>query len=100
MVDNVAGGAMGKKTAEETVELYEMLGANSQHKSVKGRRFGVNEVQVNNEITTQLTVVTRQVSLLNSQAQPNNEVGGLYGHSIMELICVHIIYMSRSRSIS
>nr|GMC64155.1 Retrotransposon gag protein [Ipomoea batatas] len=33
MVDNAAGGAMGEKTAEETLTLYEMLGANSQQKS-------------------------------------------------------------------
>ena len=31
MVDNTVGGTMGEKTIEETVELYEMLGANSQH---------------------------------------------------------------------
>ena len=30
MGDNAAGGAMGEKTIEETVELYEMLEANSQ----------------------------------------------------------------------
>nr|GMD17519.1 uncharacterized protein LOC109169442 [Ipomoea batatas] len=35
MVDNAAGGAMGEKTAEETLALYEMLGANSQQKSVE-----------------------------------------------------------------
>nr|GMD86795.1 Retrotransposon gag protein [Ipomoea batatas] len=32
MVDNAAGGAMGENTAEETLTLYEMLGANSQQK--------------------------------------------------------------------
>nr|GLL27316.1 uncharacterized protein LOC109169442 [Ipomoea trifida] len=37
MVDNAAGGAMGEKTAEETLTLYEMLGANSQQKSIRGR---------------------------------------------------------------
>nr|GLL41885.1 uncharacterized protein LOC109169442 [Ipomoea trifida] len=40
MVDNAAGGAMGEKTAEETLALYEMLGANSQQKSVRGRTPG------------------------------------------------------------
>ena len=48
MVDNAAGGAMGEKTDEETVELYEMLGANSEQKNARGRRGVVNEVQVNN----------------------------------------------------
>ena len=52
MVDNVAGGTMGEKTTEEAVELYEMLRANSKHKSARGRRVGVNEVQVNNEMAT------------------------------------------------
>ena len=46
MVDNVAGGAMGQKTTKEIVELYEMLGANSQQKSARGRKGVVNEVQV------------------------------------------------------
>ena len=43
MVDNATGGAMGQKTAEEIVELYEMLGANSQQKSVRERRMRVNK---------------------------------------------------------
>ena len=42
------GGAMEETIAEETVELYEMLGANSQQKSAKGRWGIVNKVQVNN----------------------------------------------------
>ena len=50
MVDNTVGGAMGEKTTEETVELYEMLGANSQQMSAKGTRVGVNGVQSNNEM--------------------------------------------------
>ena len=58
MVDNAAESTMGEKTAEETVELYEMLGTNSQQKSQSGKRFGFNEVQVNNEMASQLTVLT------------------------------------------
>src|SRR5262249_37762570 len=37
IVDNVAGGAMWEKSLEETYELYEMLGANSQQKSVRSQ---------------------------------------------------------------
>ena len=48
MVDNTAGDAMEEKTAGETIDLYEMLGANSQQNSIRGRRGVVNEVQVNN----------------------------------------------------
>nr|GLL39652.1 uncharacterized protein LOC109169442 [Ipomoea trifida] len=40
MVDNAAGGAMGEKTAEETLTLYEILGANSQQNSIRGRTQG------------------------------------------------------------
>ena len=41
MVNNTTGSAMGEKIAEETVELYEMLEANSQQKSARGRKGGV-----------------------------------------------------------
>ena len=55
---------MRDKIVKETMKLYEMLGANSQQKSAKGRRGVVNEVQMSNHMTEQLTVVTRQVSSL------------------------------------
>ena len=45
MVTNAVGGATGEKTTEKTMELCEMLGVNSNQKSAKGRRVGVNEVQ-------------------------------------------------------
>ena len=61
-VDNATGGAMVEKTAKETVELYEMLGANSQENSARGRRVRVNEVQMNNGMAAQLTELTRQVA--------------------------------------
>ena len=79
MVDNAVGGAMGEMTAEELVVLYEMLGANSQQKSARGRRVGVNEVQTNNKMAAQLTELIRKVALLNSRAQLNNEVCGICG---------------------
>ena len=58
MVDNATGGALGEKTVEETMELYEMLRANSQQNNTKGRRGLVNEVQVNNGMVAQLTELT------------------------------------------
>ena len=73
---------MGKKIAEETIELYEMLRANSQQKSARDRRVGVNKVQTNNEMAAQLTKLTRQVAFLNSRTQQSNEVCrfcGLFG---------------------
>ena len=36
-------------------------------------------MQVNNEMAKHLTTLTRQVALLNSRVQPNNEVCGLCG---------------------
>ena len=44
MVNNVAGIAMWQKMVEETYEIYEMLGAYSHQKSVRGQRAIVNEV--------------------------------------------------------
>lgn len=37
IVDNAGCGAMGEKTTVETYKLYEMLGANFQHKRARGR---------------------------------------------------------------
>ena len=93
MVDNTAGGTMGEKTTEETMELYEMLGANSQQNSARGRRGVDNKVQVNNGMATQLTDHPSQVALLNSQTQPSNEVyglGGIFGHRAN--MCPHKVY--------
>ena len=70
---------MGEKTAKEMVELYKMLGANSQQKSARGRRGVVNEDQTNNRMATQLTTLTRQVTLLTSRAQPINKACGICG---------------------
>ena len=37
LFDKAVRGAMGEKTAKDIAELYEMLGANSQQKSARGR---------------------------------------------------------------
>ena len=58
MINNAVGGTMREKTTEETVELYKMLGPNSQQKSARGKRVRVNEVQVNNGMETQLIELT------------------------------------------
>ena len=44
VVDNAVGVAMGEKITEETMELYEILGADSQQKNARGRRGVINEV--------------------------------------------------------
>lgn len=62
MVDNAAGEAAGEKTTQETYDLYEMLGANSQQKSERvGRQVGVQEFSATNEIAMQLSTLTKQV---------------------------------------
>ena len=79
MVDNTARSAIEEETAEEIVELYKILGLILNKKSARGRRVGVNEVQNNNGMASQLTKLTRKVALLNNRAQPSNEVCGLCG---------------------
>lgn len=55
IVDGAAGGTIGNMTAAEVIELYEMLGANSQQKSVRGmRRTAVNEVESRDVPSTQM----------------------------------------------
>ncbi|XP_031094188.1 uncharacterized protein LOC115998667 [Ipomoea triloba] len=66
MVDNAAGGAMGEKTAEETLALYEMLGANSQQKSVRGQTPGMYEVNSNAGLEIQVSELAKQVKSMYS----------------------------------
>ena len=56
-----------------------MMRANSQQKSARRIMSVVSEVQMNNDMAAQLIALTRQVALLNSLAQPSNEVCGLCG---------------------
>lgn len=83
MVDNAAGGVMWQKTAEETYDIYEMLGANSHQKSVRGRKATVNEVsQVDNALVAQVAELVKQVKALTTQP-PRWEVCAIcqeYGH--------------------
>lgn len=66
MVDSAAGGTIGVKTAAETGELYEMLGANSQQKSVRhnGRRATANEASFNSEIMQQIHEMNKNMQKL------------------------------------
>lgn len=85
-MDNAAGRDMAAMTAQETYELFEMLGANSQQKSARRRRAWVNKVCTNHELTRQLAELTKQVQLLavqEAQSTPTHEVCGIcsgYGH--------------------
>ena len=73
MVDNATGGAVGEKTAEETYNLYELLGFNSQQRGGR-RRARVNDVGSDNEITLKLDELTKQVQLLTTHQMTNQEV--------------------------
>ena len=95
VVDNAAGGAMGEKTAQETYELYEMLGANSQQKSVRGKARGMYEVNSNTELAIQVTELAKQVksmcTLMMGQASSSsiaNEACAVCGnHNHMTMHC-------------
>ena len=80
IVDNAAGGAIGEKTASETYNLFEMLGANSQQKSSRVRKAGVHEIDSSNEVQQQLVQLTKQVALLPTQTNTNNDQYGLYSN--------------------
>ncbi|XP_048231776.1 uncharacterized protein LOC125370430 [Ricinus communis] len=73
------------RTPDEVYNIFEMLGANSQQKSVRTKRIEVNEVVANSKMTMQLSELTKQVNMLTStKNSPNNEVCGIcgiYGHS-------------------
>ncbi|XP_031260249.1 uncharacterized protein LOC116118405 [Pistacia vera] len=61
MVDNAA---MGEKIVQETNELYEMLGANSQQKSVRGKSRGMYEVNTNTKLAMQVSELTKQMKTM------------------------------------
>ncbi|KAL5821498.1 hypothetical protein ACOSQ3_023380 [Xanthoceras sorbifolium] len=63
MVDNAAGGAMQEKTMDEVYELFEMLGANSQQKSVRGKTQGVHEVHTNAGLVKQIYDVMSKLNV-------------------------------------
>ncbi|XP_019179258.1 PREDICTED: uncharacterized protein LOC109174479 [Ipomoea nil] len=71
IVDNAAGGAMAEKTAEETLALYEMLGANSQQKSIRGRTPGMYEVSSNSNLTAYMSELTKQMTSMCSMMSMN-----------------------------
>ena len=65
MVDSVAGGTVGAKTATEICELFEMLGANSQQKSTrKVRRVGAAEANVTQDLAIQVCNLTKTMQRL------------------------------------
>ena len=64
-MDIADGGYVGSRTSAEMLELYEMLGANSQQKSTRNmRRAGVAEAGANQDLAEQMSHLTRTVQKL------------------------------------
>ncbi|KAL5856319.1 hypothetical protein ACOSQ3_003777 [Xanthoceras sorbifolium] len=87
-VDNAAGGAIAEKTMEETFQLFEKLGANSQQKSVRGRKPGVYELKTTPGMVQQMAELSRQVQSLMSSRGKRPDVAcsicGVNGHEFDE----------------
>ncbi|CAL8988109.1 unnamed protein product [Prunus brigantina] len=65
-VDNAAGGALKKKNAQESYNIYEMLGSNAQHKDTRGKRVGMYEISSNNDLSLQVASLEKKLdSMLN-----------------------------------
>ncbi|CAL2238234.1 unnamed protein product [Prunus armeniaca] len=65
-VDNAAGGALKKKNAQESYNIYEMLGSNAQHKDTRGKRVGMYEMSSNNDLALQVASLEKKLdSVLN-----------------------------------
>ncbi|KAB2608529.1 hypothetical protein D8674_011697 [Pyrus ussuriensis x Pyrus communis] len=61
-----AGGALKKKNAQESYNIYEMLGSNAQHKDVRGKRVGVYETSSNHDLSLQVANLEKKLeSVLN-----------------------------------
>ena len=85
-VNNAAGGALKKKNAQESYDIFEMLGSNDQHKDTRGKSAGIYEISPNNELALQVAGLQRKLdSVLNMVPKvPQVEVCGIcnvQGHS-------------------
>ncbi|KAI5313265.1 hypothetical protein L3X38_042439 [Prunus dulcis] len=65
-VDNAASGAVKKKNAQESYNIYEMLGSNAQHKDTRGKQVGVYEMSSNNDTALHVASLEKKLdSVLN-----------------------------------
>ena len=85
MVDIAVGEYISDKTPKELVSLYELLLArNSQQKLIQGKRVGVHEVNVPQDLGSQVAELSHQMQqLLNRviQSQEPCAYYHMYGHS-------------------
>ncbi|CAA0839977.1 Unknown protein, partial [Striga hermonthica] len=89
MVDNAAGGDVGARTAEEMMEIFETMSANSSQKSSRGKKAMVNEVAPRQDmIALQIAELAEQMRILNARSvQPAQTMAletcgtcGIQGH--------------------
>lgn len=88
MIDTAVGGTVGVKTATEINELFEMMGANSQQKSVRGnmRKGVVQGVSESSSLALQVERMQGDIQkLLNGGSLNQNQKAqcnacGEYGH--------------------
>ncbi|CAN6567556.1 unnamed protein product [Malus baccata var. baccata] len=73
-VDNAAGGALKKKNAEESYNIYEMLGSNAQHKDLRGKKVGVYETSSNHELSLQVANLEKKLEAVLNMVPKANEV--------------------------
>jgi len=85
IVDNAAGGTMGNKTSDEIHEIFEMLGANSQQKSIRsGRRGNVNMIKASNDKDEEIARLEKEVQRLNMRESVKQcQVCGEHGHTAL-----------------
>nr|XP_028944591.1 LOW QUALITY PROTEIN: uncharacterized protein LOC114819587 [Malus domestica] len=73
-VDNAAGGALKKKNAQESYNIYEMLGSNAQHKDLRGKKVGVYETNSNHELSLQVANLEKKLEAVLNMVPKANEV--------------------------
>ncbi|CAN6562571.1 unnamed protein product [Malus baccata var. baccata] len=73
-VDNAAGGALKKKNAQESYNIYEMLGSNAQHKDLRGKKVGVYETSSNHELSLQVANLEKKLEAVLNMVPKANEV--------------------------
>ncbi|XP_050104654.1 uncharacterized protein LOC126584261 [Malus sylvestris] len=73
-VDNAAGGALKKKNAQESYNIYEMLGSSAQHKDLRGKKVGIYETSSNHELSLQVSNLEKKLEAVLNMVPKTNEV--------------------------
>ncbi|KAI5324069.1 hypothetical protein L3X38_033142 [Prunus dulcis] len=67
-VDNATCGALKKKNAQESYDIYEMLGSNAQHKDTRGKHIEVYEMSSNNDLALQVASLEKKLDFVLNMA--------------------------------